>query len=97
MSAYILVDIEVIDPDGYEEYRKLAPASIGLYGGRYLVRGGAVEKLEGEWPLKRLVILEFCAGALDHRLQLGAPIRAAQLCHEITVLQSRTGRNRDPA
>ena len=59
MAAYVLLDIEVLDRAGYDEYRKLAPASIERYGGRYLVRGGAVEKLEGDWPLQRLVILEF--------------------------------------
>jgi uncharacterized protein (DUF1330 family) len=59
MAAYVVVDVEVLDPAGYEEYRKMAPVSIELYGGRYLVRGGAVHPLEGEWPLKRLVILEF--------------------------------------
>ena len=59
MAAYILAEIEVTDPGGYEEYKKMAPASIELYGGKYLVRGGPAECLEGEWPSNRLVILEF--------------------------------------
>jgi len=59
MAAYILVEIEVTDPIGYEEYKQLAPASIALFGGKYLVRGGPTECLEGAWPSKRLVILEF--------------------------------------
>jgi uncharacterized protein (DUF1330 family) len=59
MAAYIIVDIEVLDPAGYEEYKSLAPDSIEKFQGRYLVRGGAVQTLEGEWPVKRLVILEF--------------------------------------
>ena len=59
MAAYVVVDIEVREPVEYEEYKKLAPASIRLYGGRYLVRGGRVENLEGEWPLNRFVVLEF--------------------------------------
>ena len=59
MPAYILVEIEVTEPAGYENYKELAPASITQYGGRYLIRGGAVEPLEGEWPMKRLVVLEF--------------------------------------
>jgi uncharacterized protein (DUF1330 family) len=59
MTAYILVEIEVTESVGYEEYKKMAPASIHAYGGKYLVRGGPAECLEGEWPSKRLVILEF--------------------------------------
>ena len=59
MSAYIIVDIEVTDPDGYKEYAKLAPATVTLYGGRYIARGGPNETLEGDWHAKRLVILEF--------------------------------------
>ena len=59
MAAYILAEIEVMDPVGYEEYKRMAPASIELYGGKYIVRGGPSECLEGEWASKRLVILEF--------------------------------------
>jgi uncharacterized protein (DUF1330 family) len=49
MSAYVIVDIEVIDPEGYKEYAKIAPATVTLYGGRYLARGGKNETLEGDW------------------------------------------------
>ena len=59
MSAYVLVDIQVTDPVGYEEYKKLAPPAVTAYGGRYVARGGKTEKLEGDWLPKRLVILEF--------------------------------------
>lgn len=59
MSAYVIVDIEVTDPVGYEEYKKLAAPTVAQYGGKYLARGGATETLEGEWQPKRLVILEF--------------------------------------
>jgi uncharacterized protein (DUF1330 family) len=59
MSAYVLVDCDVTDPMRYEEYRKLAPAAIAKYGGRYLVRGGATKVLEGTWQPKRVVVLEF--------------------------------------
>ena len=59
MAAYIIVDIDVHDPAGYEEYKRLAPSSIRRYGGEYLVRGGSVQTLEGEWALKRVVVLEF--------------------------------------
>jgi len=59
MSAYVILDIDVTDPEGYKEYANLAPATVALYGGRYLARGGANETLEGDWHAKRLVILEF--------------------------------------
>ncbi len=59
MSAYVVFEIVVNDPKGYEEYKKLAPPSIAFYGGKYIVRGGKVENLEGEWQPKRIVILEF--------------------------------------
>ena len=59
MSAYVIVDIEITDPNSYEEYKKLAPISIKLYGGKYLARGGLNETLEGDWNAHRLVILEF--------------------------------------
>ena len=59
MPAYVIVDIDVTDPTGYEEYKRLAPPSLALYGGRYLARGGDTEVLEGDWMPKRLVILEF--------------------------------------
>ena len=59
MAAYIHADIEVTDPVAYEDYRRQVPAVIAAYGGRYLVRGGAVEVLEGDRQPRRQVILEF--------------------------------------
>ena len=59
MSAYVVVDVEVTDPAGFEQYRSQVPASIARYGGRYVVRGGQTETLEGRWSPKRVVILEF--------------------------------------
>ena len=59
MTAYVIVDIDVLDPDGYQEYVRLAPDTVTHFGGRYLARGGKNETLEGEWQAKRLVILEF--------------------------------------
>lgn len=59
MTAYVLVDMDVTDPARYDEYRALAGPSVAQYGGRYLVRGGQVERRSGTWEPKRLVILEF--------------------------------------
>lgn len=59
MPAYVILDINVNDPDLFEEYKKLAPATIEAYGGKYIARGGKVETLEGDWTPNRIVILEF--------------------------------------
>ena len=59
MPSYITIEITVHDPVTYERYKALAGPTLARYGGRYLVRGGAAETLEGEWVPKRLVILEF--------------------------------------
>jgi uncharacterized protein (DUF1330 family) len=59
MPAYVIVEIDIVDPVGYEEYKKLAGATVEKYGGKYIVRSGAVETLEGDWNPKRIVILEF--------------------------------------
>ena len=59
MSAYIVAEVEVTDPRTFEEYRKLVPPTIEAFGGRYVVRGGAVGSLEGDWRPKRMVVIEF--------------------------------------
>ena len=59
MPAFVIVEVEVRDPDAYERYKQLAPPSIAAYGGRYVVRGGTVETLEGDWHPPRFVVLEF--------------------------------------
>jgi uncharacterized protein (DUF1330 family) len=59
MAAYIIVDVDVKDAKAYEAYKQPAAASIAQYGGKYLVRGGKHEVLEGSWHPTRLVVLEF--------------------------------------
>jgi uncharacterized protein (DUF1330 family) len=59
MAAYLIAHIEVTDPRTYEEYRQKVPVIIAAHGGRFLVRGGAIERLEGDGKLQRLVVLEF--------------------------------------
>jgi uncharacterized protein (DUF1330 family) len=59
MSAYVIADIEVTDPVRYEDYKPLAAASVAKYGGRYVVRGGKTEVLEGTWRPRRVAMLEF--------------------------------------
>lgn len=59
MAAYVIADVAIEDPVEYEEYKKMVPATLAAYGGRFLARGGEVAVLEGAWRPNRLVILEF--------------------------------------
>jgi uncharacterized protein (DUF1330 family) len=59
MKAYVVVDVDIHDTTLYEEYKKLTPASIQSYDGKFLVRGGKTETLEGDWAPGRFVLLEF--------------------------------------
>jgi len=59
MSAYVIVEIDIVDPAGYEEYKKLAGPTVDKYGGKYIVRGGKADVLEGDWQPKRIVVLQF--------------------------------------
>ena len=59
MSAYVIVEVSIHDPEAYEEYKKLTPAAIAAYNGRFIVRGGATTTLEGDWNPERIVVLEF--------------------------------------
>ncbi len=59
MKAYVIVEINIHDHDLYDEYKKLTPATIAAYDGKFLIRGAKTESLEGDWNPERLVVLEF--------------------------------------
>ena len=59
MPAYVVVEVDVNDPETYEDYKRLAPPPIAAYGGRYLARGGRTATLEGDWSPTRVVLLKF--------------------------------------
>jgi uncharacterized protein (DUF1330 family) len=59
MAAYLIVDIEVHDPEDYKGYAAQVPPLVERHGGTYLVRGGAHETLEGTWSPNRVVVLQF--------------------------------------
>jgi len=86
MAAYVIADITVTDPGGYEEYRKLAGASIAAFGGRFLVRGGVTEILEGGWRPGRLVVLEFASVADAKAWWNSEQYRAARAIRSRTAL-----------
>jgi uncharacterized protein (DUF1330 family) len=59
MPAYIIVDVSIHHAANYEGYKKLTPASLVPYDGKFIVRGGKTETLEGDWQPGRIVLLEF--------------------------------------
>lgn len=59
MPAYVIVEVEVTDPDQYARYGETVPSSLEANGGRFLVRGGETATLEGDWQPRRIVVLEF--------------------------------------
>lgn len=59
MPAYVIIQGQVTDPAKYDEYKAKTPATLQKYGGKFIVRGGAAEDLEGKWDTGRVVVLEF--------------------------------------
>jgi len=77
MPAYVIADIDVHDPEAYGEYRGLVPGTLQPFGGRFLVRGGDYEPLEGDWRPRRLVVLEFPSAEHARRWYTSADYAAA--------------------
>lgn len=67
MAAYVVAQVKITDPDTFAKYGQQVPAVVEQYGGKYLVRGGNFETLEGEWDVGRLVVLEFPSMEHVHR------------------------------
>jgi len=59
MPAYVIIETDIHDPEQYERYKEASPDAVHGGGGRFLVRGGELAVLEGEWHPSRLVMLEF--------------------------------------
>jgi uncharacterized protein (DUF1330 family) len=59
MTAYVIVETDVTDPERYERYKAASPPAVAAGGGRFVVRGGELVVLEGDWQPSRLVVLEF--------------------------------------
>ena len=59
MTAYIIVETDIRDPEQYELYKQASPAAVTAGGGRFIARGGELAVLEGDWRPKRLTLLEF--------------------------------------
>ena len=59
MAAYIIVDVTVFNEEEYAVYKSLTPASIAPYLGKFIIRGGKTETIEGDWKPQRIVVVEF--------------------------------------
>ena len=59
MAASVVGETDITDPEAYDRYKAASPGAVAAGGGRFLVRGGAMDILEGDWTPPRLVILEF--------------------------------------
>jgi uncharacterized protein (DUF1330 family) len=59
VAAYVIANVRIEDPVRYEDYKRMVPATLTPFGGRFIARGGTVDVLEGNWRPERLVILEF--------------------------------------
>ncbi len=77
-KGYLIAEAKVTDPDAYERYKTLAAAAIAEHGGRYLVRGGGAEILEGGWSPRRLVVVEFESVEQAKKFYHSAAYRAAR-------------------
>lgn len=77
MSAYLIAEVEVTDPAAYERYRALTPGAIAAHGGRFIVRGGKTELLEGTERPKRIVVIEFKDMAAAQRFYASEDYAAA--------------------
>ena len=96
MPAYVIADIDVHDPEAYREYGALVPGTLEPFGGRFLVRGGDCEPLEGDWRPRRLVVLEFPSA--DHARRWYAStdyVAAMAIRHRALNGQHRPGRGND--
>lgn len=59
MPAYVIIETDISDPEQYERYKAASPGAVAAGGGRFVVRGGELAVLEGDWEPKRMVVLEF--------------------------------------
>lgn len=93
MSAYLIANVDVLDPEAYEGYRSQTRAIVERHGGRFLVRGGAVDILEGAPNINRLVILEFPDRTAAHAFydspeyQEIIPIRAGSAESQLFIVE----------
>ncbi len=78
MTAYVLASVEVTNPEQYEQYKLLSGPAVEAGGGKFIVRGGAIDVLEGQWARSRLVIIEFPSASAAKKFYDSEKYRAAR-------------------
>ena len=85
MAAYLIAEIDVHDAGGYEEYRRRAGSTLSALGGRFLVRGGGTEAIEGAWSPQRMVVIEFPSAERARSWWASPEYRAARAIRQRTA------------
>ena len=88
MPAYLIAEVDVTDTGAYEEYKKITPGAVAAYGGKFIVRGGAVDSKEGGWKPTRLVVVEFASMAQARKFY-DSPEYAPALAIRLKAAKSR--------
>ena len=90
MAAYVIADVNVTNPELFKKYSEQVPATVEQYGGKYLIRGGEVEKAEGDWGPTRVVVIEFENMSMLHKWysshEYSGPLRIRQQSADTNVL-----------
>jgi uncharacterized protein (DUF1330 family) len=89
-SAYILANVDVTDPQQYEQYKKLSTLAMQAHGAEVCVRGGKVEVLEGDWEPKRLVLLKFPTAEAARRFYDSPEYAAAKAARQGAAIMRMT-------
>ena len=77
MRAYVIVDVDITDPVKYEDYKKLTPGSLVPLEGKFIVRAGRNETLEGSWQPGRIVVTSFNGAKLNgNKLSIELPAKS---------------------
>jgi uncharacterized protein (DUF1330 family) len=87
MPGYVIAEVTVTHPEEYAKYREMVPPTVAKYGGRFVVRGGKTEAVEGEWTPTRLVVIEFESAARAKEWWASEEYREAK------ALRQRTARS----
>lgn len=86
MKGYVIVDVSITDPVEYDAYRKLTPAAVEAYGGKFIVRGGQTVSLEGDWQPERVVVLEFPSVAIAQEWWRSAQYTEAKVIRQRSAI-----------
>jgi uncharacterized protein (DUF1330 family) len=82
MKAYVIFDVQILDPIRYQEYRDLLWRAVDAAGGKYLARDGALKVYEGDWTPRDIVMLEFPSVAAWEAFYYGPTYQGLKAIHD---------------